>query len=329
MTEIIRIESGELIDFESLPENLKKKIRLHAEYDIIKDKLKDDIKAGRIDVNKYLEQWLKSRKSERTRLTYERAIMDLFSFIQKIGIAHPLLIRAEHVDQFILELEKLKLSSNSIRLKVTACSSFYSMLKRYGHITSNPFIGANLPKKQYKKAIKPDQKKTIPVMNEDEYKTIIDELERMTKTRGKHVKFKLMRQSAAELLPAVRVMADYGLRVGAIPSVEIKDNQLLFTTKGNKAQGLPLKQGNNLHGKPFKDYKIITIQKAFARVTHKLHEQGKIRHPYSCHDLRHYFAVNHYQHYKDIVALMFLMGHASINVTMIYLQSMGLTIQGK
>lgn len=328
MTEIIRIESGELIDFESLPDSLKKKIRLHAEYDIIKDKLKDDIKAGRIDVNKYLEQWLKTRKSERTRLTYERAIMDLFSFIQKIGIAHPLLVKAEHVDQFILELEKLKLSANSIRLKVTACSSFYSMLKRYGHITSNPFIGANLPKKQYKKAIKPDQKKTIPVMNEDEYKTIIDELERMAKTRGKHIKFKLMRQSAAELLPAVHVMADYGLRVGAISTVEIKGDYLTFTTKGEKSQIMALLPDTKLTGKPFRDYRVITIQKGFTRLTKRLTEQGKIRHAYSCHDLRHLFAVNHYQQHKDIVALMFALGHASVNVTMIYLQSLGLEAQG-
>lgn len=54
----------------------------------------------------------------------------------------------------------------------------------------------------------------------------------------------------------------------------------------------------------------------------QLSAQHKIAEAYSIHDLRHYFAIKHYQENKDIYALKLLLGHASIQVTDHYLKGM-------
>ncbi len=268
------------------------------------------------------------KASVRTQVTYRKATDDFFTFIKKIGIEHPLLIKAEHVDQYIIEL-KSRLKPNSIRVKVSACSSFYSMLKRYGYMKVNPFYNSALPKKEYKKAVQTDQNRTIPVMNGKEYEIILKQLRDNLKLKGKHASVINSRKSALDLIPAIHFMAIYGLRVGAVPTIEIKGGHFTFTTKGNKSYRQELKREtidllkkyNRPGSKPFKNYKIITIQKAFKRVTDSLQGKGSIRYNYTCHDLRHFFAYTYYGKTKDVVKLKSILGHASLNVTDIYLQS--------
>ena len=197
-------------------------------------------------------------------------------------------------------------------------------MKRNGHVAVNPFHGASLPRKQYKKAVKTDQGKTIPVMNEREYREIIKEIESATRRRGKHHSHANARNGARRLLPAVRVMAEHGLRVGAVPTVEVKGDYFTYTTKGGRSETQAVKPGIMPAGKhPFRGYRLITIQKAFKRLTGRLCRRGAIRHAYTCHDLRHHFAVREYRLHGDLVRLKKLLGHASLNVTDIYLQSIG------
>ena len=328
MTDILKFTNGRTINLKTLPKELQERIYKYATLDILKDQAKENINAQRIDIEKYINQWIKTKASFKTRITYQKAINDFFTFINKIGIEHPLLIKAENVDQYIIEL-KSKIKSNSIRLKISACSSFYSTLKRYGYMSINPFYNSALPKKEYKKAIQPDQTQTIPVMNETDYKAILNQLENNIKLKGKRASIINSRKCAKDLIPAIHFMAGYGLRVGAIPTIEIKDNHFTFKTKGDKSyrQELKpesidfLKQYHKPGNKPFKNYKVITIQMAFKRITNQLKEKGLIRHNYTCHDLRHYFAYTYYTETKDIVKLKTILGHASINVTDIYLQS--------
>lgn len=323
MIDLVKFDTGKMIDLADLPPSLQKRIRQYAIIEILTDEAKEDIKANRIDIGQYLSLWLKN-KSARTRQTYQKAIDDFFYWLSINGITHPLLVRAEHVDRYIEDL-KGYLKPNSIRLKICAVSSFYSTMKRYGHITLNPFRHSMLPKKEYKKAIKTDQAKTIPVMTEPEYDAILRAIKRETKRRGKHISNANAREAAKRLLPAVKVMAEYGLRVGAIPTIEVRDGYFTYTTKGNKSFKQKMKPGFPSDRKPFKGYKVITIQKGFKRTTERLKDGGIIQHAYSCHDLRHRFAFKYYSETHDIVGLKALLGHASINVTDVYLQSIGIS----
>jgi len=328
MVDMISTESN-VIDLKKLPPDLQERIRNYAVLDILKDQAKESIKAKQINVEKYLEQWIATKASVKTQVTYRKAIQGLFAYLEIIGIEHPLLIRAEHVDQYILEL-KNTLKPNSIRLKISACSSFYSILKRYRYIKVNPFYNSALPKKEYKKAVQTDQNRTIPIMNDKEYKTIMKQLKDNTRihVKGKHASARNIRDSALALIPAVHFMAVYGLRVGAIPTIEIKEDVFTYSTKGNASYSQALKPETasviRAHGKQFKGYVIPTIQASVKRLTRGLNDKGQIRYAYSSHDFRHYFANKFYTETKDIVALKNILGHASINVTDIYLQSIGI-----
>ena len=323
MTDLIKYEPGTMIDLNTLPAELQARIKQYAVIDILKDEVKADIQANRIDIEQYITLWLKS-KSERTRQTYRKAINDFFQWLNLNGITHPLLIKAEHVDRYIDELRG-RLKNNSVRLKACGVASFYTTMKRYGHITVNPFHRATLPRKEYKKAIKTDQNKTIPVMTEKEYKAIIKAIEKETRREGTHIAEANARGGAERLLPAVRVMAEYGLRVGAIPTIERRGDYFTYTTKGGKSFNADVKADTLPEGKhPFKGYRIITMQKALKRVTDRLKDSGVIQYAYTCHDLRHYFASRFYSETKDIVRLKSLLGHASLNVTDIYIQSIGI-----
>ena len=323
MTDLIQYEPGTMIDLNTLPAELQARIKQYAVIDILKDEAKADIQANRIDIEQYITLWLKS-KSERTRQTYRKAINDFFQWLNLNGITHPLLIKAEHVDRYIDELRG-RLKNNSVRLKACGVASFYTTMKRYGHISVNPFHRATLPRKEYKKAIKTDQNKTIPVMTEKEYKAIIKAIEKETRREGNHIAEANARCGAERLLPAVRVMAEYGLRVGAIPTIERREKYFTYTTKGGKSFNADIKAGTLPEGKtPFKGYRVITIQKAFKRITDRLKDTGAIQYAYTCHDLRHYFAFRFYSETKDIVRLKSLLGHASLNVTDIYIQSIGI-----
>ena len=323
MTDLIQYKPGAMIDLDTLPAELQARIKQFAVIDILKDEVKADIQANRIDIEQYIALWLKS-KSERTRQAYRKAINDFFQWLNLNGITHPLLIKAEHVDRYIDELRG-RLKNNSVRLKACGVASFYTTMRRYGHISVNPFHGATLPRKEYKKAIKTDQNKTIPVMTEKEYKAIIKAIEKETRREGNHIAEANARGGAERLLPAVRAMAEYGLRVGAIPTIERKGKYFTYTTKGGKSFNAGIKAGTLPERKtPFKGYKVITIQKAFKRITDRLKDTGAIQYAYTCHDLRHYFAFRFYSQTKDIVRLKSLLGHASLNVTDIYIQSIGI-----
>ena len=164
------------------------------------------------------------------------------------------------------------------------------------------------------------------VMNADEYKTILTEIESQTKRLIKRATRQAdtnARESAKKLLPAVRMMGEYGLRVGSLPSIEQDGDSFIYTTKGSKSFRREITDYFPEGKHPFKNYKTITVQIAFKRVTDRLHKPEKIRHSYTCHDLRHYFAVKFYEETKDLVKLKTLLGHASLNVTDIYLQNIG------
>jgi site-specific recombinase XerD len=310
-----------LVAIDQLPPELQEKIRNHAAFSIHVDQEKDAIKAGMVDIEKHVSQWLETKTSPRTRDSYAREINRFLSFLAERGV-QAILCTAETVDEYIIHLQK-DYAKNSIRQKISICSSFFSTLERYGKIQSNPFRGSPIPRRVYKKA-------GSPVMNKEELNIIIDEFSRKAREPGDKASIINSRESAGRILHVIHYLHTYGLRVGAIPSVELKGEYFTVIEKGNKARSIILK--GRYHDyvssekKPFAGpgYKPGTIQHAISRVTKKLHAAGKIRHPYSCHDFRHYFAAKLYQETRDVLAVKDALGHSSLAITDVYLQGLGI-----
>lgn len=309
----------DLIRIDQLPPELQKKIRDHAAFSIHVDREKENIKAEQVDIEKHITRWISLQRSPHTKDAYRREINRFINFLDLQGI-HPALCSAENVDDYIIYLGK-EYGNNSIRQKVSICSSFYSLLERYKIIQSNPFRGSKLPRRKYKKA-------GSPIMNEEELKIIITEFVRLSGMKGDQASVKNQKNSAKRILPAISFMREYGLRVGSLRSTEIKDGYFTVIEKGKKYRSINLKKLHHYTAgeKPFSGpgYEPGTIKHAVKRVTKRLHAAGKIRHPYTCHDFRHYFAARLYEKTRDVLQVKEALGHSSLAITDTYLQGLGI-----
>lgn len=288
------------------------------------------VQAALLDRDQYRDRWLQQKRSMATKDAYRKAINDFFSYLDRNGIASPVLVTAEHADDYLEEL-KQRYSDNSIRARVSSCGSFYSYLKRLRKIDMNPFHGIPLPKKHYKKAIKPDQVQSIPVMNREELKIVLDVLDEQMNIKGSQSYHNKIRSGSKKLYLAVHLMSSYGLRAGAVQTIEVQGESFSYVTKGEKSgtkrledETMRLLSQFKIGRRPFSEYKKISMQVAFKKLSRILYEEGRLRYPYSCHDLRHHYAHEHYKKYKDIVQLRNELDHASINVTDVYLCNIGL-----
>ena len=292
-----------LVPINQLPPDAQSKINKLAIIDIYKDEAKQKIKADSTDINYYIDTWIKTKRSKYTRIFYAREIKAFREWCDSIG-RNPILCTAHDVDNYIIFLGQ-KYKNNSVRQKIWICSSFYSALSRYGVIQSNPFNNCPIPRKEYKKA-----REGSFVMTAGELLTITVEA----------------RQSAPWLIPVIFFLSTYGLRIGALFTVEIEKKYFTVVEKGNRQRRIPLLPGSKkvISGnKPFEKLVRITVQVAIKRITKRLFMSGKIRQAYSCHDFRHYFAAELYKSTRDIVGVKNALGHSSLATTDIYLQGIG------
>ena len=278
------------------------------------------IKASAVDLDEQVRMWLKNNRSEHTKNVYRRGLEQFFSYLEGIGI-HPLTVSAETADGYVVYLGD-HYSAGGVRTRVSACSSFYSRMYRYGHIERNPFRGVKLPKKIYKKA-------TGGVMSDEELQEIIKRLQERMGSMGNTVGEVKRRKGAMRLYLAIHFMSTYGLRAGAVETIRLGEESFTYQTKGGKtgkkdflevSKKMPL---NWFDEKPLEGYHKKAMQEALRRLTGELYGEGKLREKYSCHDFRHYFSHKHYREHKDIVRLKEMLDHASIQVTDVYLQGIG------
>ena len=330
MTDLItQNESGEIqinseaLKLENLTQDDQIKYLNRAMEQILTNQGEQLIKASQVDMKRQVKLWLDKKESKtdskHTRNTYERAYADLKEFLDGLGV-HPLMLTAEKVDRYQLHLSDCH-SANGVRVHMSACSSLYSMLKRYKHITENPFHGAKLPKKTFKKAVVTEDGEKIPVMSTGELGRIEDALRSAMETTGAHIGVKRKAEGARRFYPALYFMCTYGLRAGAIQTIQIEGDSFTYETKGGKrgrrelteeSKALLIGEGN----RPFAKYAKRTMQGAMGRFC------KEVGLSYSCHDCRHYFAIEHYKKHKDIYVLSKLLDHASFNITQIYLQGL-------
>jgi len=126
-------------------------------------------------------------------------------------------------------------------------------------------------------------------------------------------------------------MSKSGVRAGALPSLSVSGDRYTCTTEGKEQRGkVPQeareaiqKAGLSLRS-PFQDKAVHQIEGGLCYLTKKLHATGQISARYSCHDLRHAFAVRIYKATHDVYQVEKALGHVGVRVTEAYLRSLGL-----
>jgi integrase len=135
-------------------------------------------------------------------------------------------------------------------------------------------------------------------------------------------------------------MSFRGLRVGALPSLKLYGGRYKGTSKGkdlteNEVDGITLpsqceeliKQQKQPLNKLFENITANTLAHNIVYHISKLYNAGKIRHIYSCHDFRHFFAKSEYERTRDVYRVSKLLNHANISVTEAYLRSLNVVLK--
>ena len=279
-----------------------------ANYLNILDYMKEEELIKQIDYETEKENFFKQcskTKSSHTKRQYKNGLNKLEEYC-RMNNKNILFIKAREADDFITEVNSSELSNLSIRALVSSCSSFFSFLERRYPFMKNPFRGTKTrPPVKNKKRLEVPAKKEIELIIKD----ISDPLVKM----------------------AIIFIMECGVRVGALPNLEIKNNKYYSYSKGKEVSGKvtdkvikELKKNNLSFDKPFKNKSSEVIRNIFYRSSKRLYNQGKIKAAYSIHDIRHYFAVTLYKQTKDIELIRQALNHSSIAITGIYLKSLEL-----
>ena len=305
---LIRQVAEKEIKLEELSREDLEKIARLAMVDEAKAKFAKARDLARIDYAARREQFLLEAghsKSRATRYLYDRALTRLEEWCTDQGIT-PLELDSFQADRYVMALRAAGSASATVNVYVAAASSFFGRLERWGEKQGlrNPFRGTKArPRKQSVK------KTEIP--SEEEIRVLLDAAD------------PLMRA-------AITVMAYLGLRVGGLPDFSITGNRWLTFTKGKEQSGeiseeiraVITRGGLSLKG-PFVPLTAQNLKDRFGYLVGKLVMARKITQQYSCHDLRHAFAVRLYEaNGHDIYRLSKALGHANIGVTETYLKSL-------
>lgn len=89
------------------------------------------------DVGELVADFLRTRKSEATVRRYRGAIRVWLSWCEGAGIEHPLLAECKDADLFAAQLTGAAASINST---ISAVSSWYSTLVKWGKVSRTPFV---------------------------------------------------------------------------------------------------------------------------------------------------------------------------------------------
>lgn len=283
-----------------------------ANYLNILDYMKEEQLIKQIDYETEKENFFKQcskTKSNHTKRQYRNGLNKLEEYC-KMNKKNILFIKAREADDFITEVNSSELSNLSIRALVSSCSSFFSFLERRYPFMKNPFRGTKTrPPVKNKKRLEVPTKKEIELIIKD----IADPLIKV----------------------AIIFIMECGVRVGALPKLEIRNNKYYSYSKGKEVSGKVTDKVIKLLAKarrakqnklnieaPFKNKSSEVIRNIFYRSSKRLYQQGKIKAAYSIHDIRHYFAVTLYKQTKDIELIRQALNHSSIAITGIYLKSL-------
>jgi integrase len=318
--------------YKDLPDKARQEVELLGAKKTYIDQASEDFKAASIDIHELADKYINGITVARTKRNYRLALDQWFDFCKRMDI-NPLLADGGHVDDFLQELKR-DYAPATVRLKMAACSAFYTELDRLYHRrfnTHNPFKGAKLPKKGPGKTDIPDS---------SEIAGIIKSVEKLTKEKNTGYQASRRINSARRLLFSVSFMSAYGLRSDSLQSITFDDKagKIRYRSKGKdyersyiekltsydgtrKAKALierqRLAQEYRLANPDIEPLSGNTLYMALKKITSR-----------SPHDFRHEFAVSLYKSTTDIVLTSRVLGHASIQVTENYLKSVGIEPAG-
>jgi len=279
-----------------------KKIARAVVFDELKDDLRRKADAARIDYAKEKAVYLKNAcRSEGTARVYALSLSRLDDWCRK-NERVPMELTPRDADDFIYALAAEGRSAASVRLDVSAASAFFTWMERRHKSIRNPFRGTRARPKR-------EARKILAIPSAEEMGIIENAFSEKTAA-------------------AVFVMARVGLRVGALPSLVVRDGRFTCVTKGKEFRGiLPpevLKALKKYGARPFEDRTAGGIAESVKYGIKRLFKDGKIAARYSPHDFRHYFAVEEYRKDRDIFRVSQLLGHSNIAITQTYLRGLGI-----
>jgi len=255
--------------------------------------------------------------SKNTKLAYQNALCIFENYIADNTIENILDINNSIADDFIYSLKNAGLSASTVRQYTGAVSSFFSFAERKTDgIIKNSFRGT----KARPKAKTNNTGKFYNICINDK---TLNEVSADIDTIISHIENK-------ELKAIILIMKCCGLRVGAFNNkFQIKGNKFTCTTKGSEFSGtLPencLKSIRNAglkHTDVFAGWTDTQLKNLFKYHTNNLYKNGCIHYAYSCHDLRHFFAITEYKKDCDIYRVSKALGHSSIAITEKYLKGL-------
>jgi len=268
------------------------------------------------------EAFLSDCRSTHTREAYARALEHLGAWLELHNLPAANLT-PRLADDFIRDMRAMSgKDADSVRLTVSACSSFFSFLERRFDEIRNPFRGSRArPPSTWTEAVIPSAAELKALQAEAE----------------------------PALAAALAVAIETGLRVGGLPGLTVREDGTWHTvSKAHRLQAAePLSAGTlRVIGaagidprRPFdpatfprgpgrlegatkgnpEELLIAWLKTRLARLCGRLVQEGKISAVYSWHDLRHAFAERNAG--KGLVWLRDRLGHSSVSVTERYLRN--------
>ncbi|MDM4719166.1 tyrosine-type recombinase/integrase [Micromonospora sp. WMMA1363] len=186
----------------------------------------------------FTEAWLRNRRlSEHTRGAYQRDVADWLAWCAGHEL-DPLRTTFLHVNEFARTLEATlaartgkPLTPATVGRKLSAVSSWYDFLVKLGAVDANPVAGADRPR------IDRDHSNTVG-LTPAEVDALLAAAEAATGP------------TAARNLAVIALLADLGLRVGELISLDVTDlgaerghRSIRFVGKGGKARRRALTPG--------------------------------------------------------------------------------------
>jgi site-specific recombinase XerD len=293
---------------------LKNELLNNAIIDDMNDKMKHVIKLSDIDIDFELQTFYENCSRTNSKYTKALYMNNIREFQNYYGRN---IIYANHIiaQQFLQSLINKQLAARTIRVKIASLSSFFTFLAHRYDCIKNIFFNLKLPKLI--------DKRELNVCTKNDINVLI-----------KHMK----QNGQNERALLIELMRDYGMRSGAFKNMRINNKKHFVTiTKGREFRGVfnekTIKKIENVmcvkltnrFMNVFANINERTLQRYVTDFTRKLYKENKISCQFSCHDIRHYFAINYCEKHNkmnDLLKLKMILNHSSIDMTYNYLRSL-------
>lgn len=295
-------------NLEELSNEQLKQLAKSVGIDELKAEMANRIKVSRVDMEEVTAKWLNSFESKHTRVQYEISLRMYQDWLLDNDI-HPLNVRAREADSYCDHVCGLNKSNATKNVRLAAMQSLYRYLTRWEYIDGNPYNGIKAP------TVPKLKKQSDQVPSTDDIERLISQLELQIKVGRTDVA-----RSSRSALATLHFMLTTGVRIGALDNLTInRKGEYVTKSKGKIVQGkLSPETLKTIRGLGTLDNLMNKIN--FHAAIRKWKREFNFQ--FSAHSLRHYFAVQHYRHHKDVIMLQRALGHASPGTTQVYLSSL-------